>query len=233
MSKFFLVICFLSAFSLAKQEEDYSIIFGDDYEDAISMVNSRKWKTLHLYNQDTLAAAKAMAVIFPELIRYSMIRDFFETSMLEIFYVQNGKESADFSIGAFQMKPSFIEELEILSAKNHPTIYRQIVIEDSLTESEKRSIRLDRLKDETWQLRYLKAFIQLYSDKESLNKFSVEKQVVLLAHAFNHGIETTVQNLTLDALFAKTRYFPYGTKYPGKQYSYAAIASFFYKNYQF
>lgn len=36
------------------------------------------------------------SVVFPELIRYSKYRDFLETRVLEMLYIQGGKEGADF-----------------------------------------------------------------------------------------------------------------------------------------
>ena len=48
------------------------------------------------------------AVIFPELVRYSSFRDLLETGVLEALYIEKGSDVANFSIGKFQMKPSFI-----------------------------------------------------------------------------------------------------------------------------
>ena len=54
----------------------------------------------------------AVAVVFPELVRYSALMDFMETTAVKALYQQKGVKGADFSIGRFQMKPSFVEDLE-------------------------------------------------------------------------------------------------------------------------
>ena len=51
----------------------------------------------------------AIAVVFPELIRYSALRDKIEITLLKSLYIYKGDDYADFSIGQFQMKPSFAE----------------------------------------------------------------------------------------------------------------------------
>jgi len=46
-----------------------------------------------------------------------------------------------------------------------------------------------------------------------------------------HGINTSINNENSKQLITNSRYFPYGKRFQGKQYSYAAIALDFYKNY--
>jgi hypothetical protein len=52
-----------------------------------------------------------IAVVFPELTRYSYIRDVAETAALELSYILGG--DVDFSIGKMQMKPSFAAQIEV------------------------------------------------------------------------------------------------------------------------
>ena len=54
----------------------------------------------------------ALAVVFPEIVRYSDLEDLIQIRALKVLYVQYGRKYADFSVGHFQMKPSFIEQLE-------------------------------------------------------------------------------------------------------------------------
>ncbi len=222
---FFIFILFFSF----PPEENYPQIFGDDYSDALAFVEKNQVFALTTFSGDTLQAKKAWAIVFPELIRYSMVRDFFETSALEILYVKNGKEAADFSIGPFQMKPSFVEELEFISKQHYPALAKKICIDGSDKE-QNRKVRLERLKTLKGQLQYLKAYISIYIDKESLQKLPPNTQVIYLAHAYNHGIKAKVQGHEANSLLNSNKYFPYGSKYPGKQYSYAAIANYFFKN---
>ena len=226
------VLIFFFLFFSLPSEENYPQIFGDDYADALAFVEKNQALALKTFNGDTLQAKKAWAIVFPELIRYSMVRDFFETSALEIFYVKNGKEAADFSIGPFQMKPSFIEELEKISEQKRPQIAKQIRIGE-VDEKQSRKIRLERLKSLEWQILYLKSFISIYTEKENLFKLPSEKQVIFIAHAYNHGISTSTEHLDTHNITDSNKYFPYGSKYPGKQYSYASIASYFFENESF
>lgn len=60
--------------------------------------------------------AIAISIVAPEVSQYSQVADFLEMRALGISYLNNG--SADFSVGFFQMKPSFVEELEKKIAAN-------------------------------------------------------------------------------------------------------------------
>jgi hypothetical protein len=107
--------------------------------------------------------AYAVAVIFPELVRYSALRDMIEISLLKTLYVNLGEEYADFSVGPFQMKPSFAEEVNnrIQSAGDRklmnkikgsdsfddPGLYRKSIVSD--------------LEDPEKQCIYLLAFIKI------------------------------------------------------------------------
>ena len=51
-------------------------------------------------------------VVLPEVARFNGFSNFFETAALEAFYVEDGSGVVDFSIGPFQMKPSFAERVE-------------------------------------------------------------------------------------------------------------------------
>ena len=52
------------------------------------------------------------SIDFPELIRYSVLKDKMEGYILMTFYKLHGSKFSDYSVGYFQMKPSFIENLE-------------------------------------------------------------------------------------------------------------------------
>lgn len=67
---------------------------------------------LHNNNTSYTEGSEALAIVSPELIRWTAFKDFFETTALELLYVKKGKTYADFSIGHFQIKPSFVEQLE-------------------------------------------------------------------------------------------------------------------------
>ena len=142
---------------------DYSEIFGTDYEWALQTVNKNQWWSDTLAN-DQFDPDFATAIIFPELIRYSSIRDYLEVKALEVLYVQYGKDYADFSIGLFQMKPSFTERIEadILAYALTDTFPSLSGLNPTLESTvEKRKARITRMKDERFQLLYLEAFIMI------------------------------------------------------------------------
>ena len=54
----------------------------------------------------------AEAVIWPEILRYSVIRDIIENTLNYSTYIRLGSSGFDFSVGRFQIRPSFAERLE-------------------------------------------------------------------------------------------------------------------------
>ena len=214
--------------------EDYLQIFGDDYKNALTFVTKNKTKFVEVFENDSALIRTSISIVFPELIRYSMVRDFFETAVLETFYVQYGSDAADFSIGSFQMKPSFIEVIEQYAFDNNSSTYQKISFASNFSEKEKRQERLNRLQEIKWQILYLKIFIELYSEKEAMNQFpNSNDKIIYLATAYNRGLNTSIAQLDLNKILFKDKFFPYGLNYPGKQYSYAAIALDFYQNYKY
>ena len=91
---------------------NYQKTFGDDWDDAVRFVkvHHEEWQQeFDLFDVDSRVAE---AIVFPELIRYSMWQDEIERAAVNGLYVTKGRDGADFSIGRFQMKPSFAEDVE-------------------------------------------------------------------------------------------------------------------------
>ena len=90
----------------------YPKMFGDDWTSAVQFIDAHHvaWKTL--FEEFGVDARLAEAIVFPELIRYSRWQDEIETAAVNGLYVLQGTSGANFSIGRFQMKPSFAEEVE-------------------------------------------------------------------------------------------------------------------------
>ena len=140
----------------------------------------------------------AEAVIFPELIRYSLFQDKMETGAVKSLYITKGAGGCNFSIGRFQMKPSFAEDLEKRwmrsgLARKHNLFF------DTKDSQNARRVRISRLEKEEWQCIYLAVFLKmLYLDYGSLDKrgeysqdgidtLPPEEQVRLAATAYNRG----------------------------------------------
>lgn len=102
-------IIFLPEGLIFSQQADYKSIFGKDWDKAGSFVAENKTWMKQLSKKYDVSYAEAVAIVFPELIRYSALRDKMEITLLKSLYIYKGEDYADFSIGQFQMKPSFAE----------------------------------------------------------------------------------------------------------------------------
>ena len=139
---------------------NYQKTFGDDWDDAVRFVkvHHEEWQQeFDLFDVDSRVAE---AIVFPELIRYSMWQDEIETAAVNGLYVLQGTSGANFSIGRFQMKPSFAEEVE--TAWNQSALAQEYGFVFNLQDgAEARRSRIRRLGTMEGQCRYLAIFIRL------------------------------------------------------------------------
>lgn len=186
----------------------------------------------------------AEAVVWPEVERYNRLQDYAETAANYGAYITTGG-GPDFSIGIFQMKPSFVETME--KAWMRSGLARQYELwfdtDDTVTA---RRIRISRLQKEEWQVIYAGVFLRLlYSSYGSYNKkgertqegletLSVEEQVRLAATAYNRGCVWTAPGYgDLDRLreHAREKHFHYALipSARTRRYCYATLAWKHYK----
>lgn len=209
--------------------QNYPNIFGNDYKNAIKFFKVNKdviERTLNTFNIDIKIAT---SVVFPERIRYSIVKDFFETAFLEVFYVENGSSQVDFSIGHFQMKPSFAEKVEFFVKFNQRLSFKYNVLINYKQKDIKliRKKRIDRLKNLNYQLIYISAFYDIVKTVFFIDNMNEKLKIKFFATAYNYGFDKTQNNLIKNI---NKKYFPYGSSYPGKQYSYSNISYYFYYN---
>ena len=168
------------------------------------------------------------AIVFPELIRYHRFRDLAETAVVEQAYVRFGKETADFSIGAFQMKPSFVESLE-LQVRAEPVLlsgFLDITRYGRSDSAQIRQERVRRLQDMTWQVRYLACFTRIMETRRDWSAERPESEKVrLLASAYNMGLSHSIPDFERHA---QDKTFPYGRMLP-TGFSYADVSDHFYR----
>ena len=112
-----LLITFLFTYLFSQfassQSIDYQDIFGDDWNKALTFEKeNRNWME-PLLAKSHISYPVAISIIFPEIVRYSALRDKVEITLLKTLYVNLGEDYADFSVGQFQMKPSFAEAIRI------------------------------------------------------------------------------------------------------------------------
>ncbi|HOO84566.1 MAG TPA: hypothetical protein PLS94_08390 [Prolixibacteraceae bacterium] len=167
----------------------------------------------------------ASAIVFPELLRYSKLRDIIETEALKTLYVQYGTQYANFSIGPFQMKPSFAEDLERASLQNR---FYYFLPSDTLASNKARLNRIKRLANSEGQMHYLFVFVQLMNLKFEAHQFeSLRERVGLYATAYQAGYNLSIDELKQKQYgqFYHTDLLPHKkTKY----YSYSAISLSYY-----
>lgn len=140
----------------------------------------------------------AESVVWPEMERYSRMRDMMETAANYGTYITTGG-GPDFSIGIFQMKPSFIEAMEKAWMSSGLARKYNLWFDTDNTVTARR-IRISRLQKEEWQVIYVGVFLRLlYAAYGSVNKrgehtqdgletLPVHDQVRLAATAYNRGV---------------------------------------------
>lgn len=165
---------------------------ANDYCDA----HRAEWR--QIWEEYEVPCDIAEAVIFPELIRYSMFQDKMETGAVKSLYITRGAGGCNFSIGRFQMKPSFAEELEKRWMRSG-LARRYDLFFDTKDSENARRVRITRLEKEEWQCIYLAIFLKmLYLDYGSYDKrgertqdgidtLPLQEQVRLAATAYNRG----------------------------------------------
>ena len=155
----------------------------DDYIETQRPVWTAIWSEMEV---DTLLAE---SVIYPELVRYSHWQDRIEQVVTVSSYLSQGSQGADFSVGHFQMKASFVERLE--RRWMHCPLSREWEIYFDTGQSQlSRKARMGRLTSDFWQCVYLGIFLRLlYIELPELADLPMVEQVRLCATAYNHGIE--------------------------------------------
>lgn len=221
----------LGAMLLMVTPIDYAQYYGSDYRDAKNYIREHQSDFLDVAALTQCEPRELASILFPELIRYSLLRDFFETKALELLYIEHGKGTADFSIGRFQMKPSFAENVETYlsnSEKLNPYFADLLFYEKEDLEY-RRKKRVERLKNQRWQLMYAAALLKISYEKFPGEMTTPPKERVrFLATVYNHGF---LEDAPAIRLWIAKENFPYGVKYPGPQHAYADVAADFFEKF--
>jgi hypothetical protein len=168
------------------------------------------------------------SIVFPEVMRYSSLKDGIETESLRTLYVQFGEEYANFSIGIFQMKPTFAAQVEAKAVKFLPDrIYKELQLAYKNSDEENvRRERIERLQDDNWQMIYLTAFI-LICNEQYKNKIFVneEEKLQYYATVYNAGFNKSEEYISKKI---KEAHFYLENGMLDKKFKYAAIATYFF-----
>lgn len=192
---------------LAVLEEQYGGVFEEELKDMnILLQEFHPIARASFPNQTDEEIFELLAIVFPEMLRYSQLKDLMETKALEVFYLREGTKAADFSIGYCQMKPSFVERL-------YPMADREEI--------------LHNLKNLKGQLSYLNLFRKRMIALHNLAFEPSEERVAYLATLYNLGMDSPKEEVIN---YQKQKNFPYGSSYEGEQYSYSDMAKVFWRN---
>lgn len=203
---FFLFAALLLVFANASRaQQGYT---ENDLREALEFLQPQRPSLDPLCREFGLDPDAVLAVVAPELIRYSLLKDFFETTALELAYVRYGPGKADFSIGRFQMKPSFAEQLE-RQLDSLPGIAPQLRQRLAYEEPEgpsRRRARVERLQHSEWQLRYALAYFCVAELRfTELSCEPIEKKLQFFPAPTITGLPDPLRKLTIGPLW---KHFP-------------------------
>ena len=230
--KRYILICFLVASTgfLQSQSLNYAEIFGDDWNKALTFESENKSWMEPLLAENGIPYPVAIAVIFPELVRYSALRDKMEITVLKALYINLGDEYANFSIGRFQMKPSFAwmirEQSAVFIGRKSGSLFKQEHKNDDIRDYRKKII--EDLEDPQTQFNYLIAFLKICEKKYRLNRKDESGKIRFLSTAYNYGIDKTATRIDsmINRKFFNTKLFS------TENYSYADVSIYWYNQYQ-
>jgi hypothetical protein len=172
-----------------------------------------------------------LAIGFPECLRYSVLCDRMETYALETIYVSFGREKADFSIGVFQMKPSFAEDLEA-TVFSDSSLARQFepILNYANQGCFQRLERVARLKTVEWQILYLCCFYKVMERKAAGMAFPEKSdRLRFYASAYNHGFLRPAKEIEK---WQHAPTFPGGRIDPVHHFPYCEVSKAFYTTFK-
>jgi len=203
----------------------FTISFQDRYDQAMIYCEEVQPSFNTIANSYGLDYREVLPIAFPECVRYSSIKDEFEVLSLEYVYTQLGKDGADFSVGHFQMKPSFLEQIE----NGITQLEGKQILKDRFAYSirdvkKQRAERIARLTNDKWQIHYLCAFFTLMEVKYQEEEWTetVDK-INFYAAAYNYGFNSKKEEIKN---WQTVQAFPYGDG--GEKEAYSTIASSYY-----
>ncbi len=224
------MLIFQPAFS--GNHPDYKQEFGDKYSIALKyIIEQPEWGSL--FKKNNIDPAFAVAIVFPEIVRYSVICDKIEIAGLQTLYVQYGTSYADFSVGRFQMKPSFAQSVEADYYILKDSIFKGLSFKfDTTNTPDARIARLKRLSSTEGQMTYLMLFIHIMEHRYINYPWkTVYEKLRLFATAYNFGYKINSKKLFTDT-HRKTFHTGIISGRYVKKYCYANISCDFMKNYK-
>ena len=219
---------FIISLPSLSQSINYSDVFGSDWNRALAFERENRIWMQPVLERNKIPYDYAIAIIFPELVRYSALRDKMEITLLKALYINLGEQYANFSIGQFQIKPSFAE---IIHSEGPAALGRRSGIrfkqpgEFESISWYRKSIVTDLEKPET-EFNYVIAFYKICEKKYRIERMDEIHKLKFLATAYNYGIDKSAEQIEsmINSKYFNTRLFK------TENYSYADVALFWFLN---
>lgn len=210
---------------------DYKKDFGNDYTRAIQWLQLNSKGIEQAASLFNIPARNLKAIVFPELIRYNTVYDAIEINSLKYLYVSEGKEYADFSVGNFQMKPSFAEMVEADANQYLDAGFLQHSgfdkLKDIADNEVTRRARITRIASTQQQLIYLCTFYKICDVKFADRSFaSANEKIKFYATCYNAGYRRSYEDILA---VQKKKYFHTGKFFTTASYNYADISNYYFE----
>jgi len=211
------------------QDIDYQSVFGDDWKKAEAFEKKNRGWMEPLLSRNNISYPLAIAVIFPELVRYSALRDKMEITLLKALYVNLGEDYANFSIGQFQMKPSFAEiirqQAPAVMSRRSGIKFKSLSEFDNIKDFRKSIV--NDLEDPESEFIYLVTFIKICEKIYKTDRKDEFSRLKFLATVYNYGINKSAEQIEnmVDKKFFNIKLFK------TDNYCYADVSLFWYKQY--
>ena len=211
---------------------DYKKDFGNDYTHTVQWLKLNSTGFEQAAKLFSIPAHNLKAIVFPELIRYNTVYDAIEINSLKYLYVSEGKDYADFSVGNFQMKPSFAEMIEADANQYLDEKMLRLSGFDKLKDigdnEDSRKERIARITTVQQQLLYLCAFYKICEVKFADKVFiSANDKIKFYATCYNAGYSHSYESV----IAAQSKnYFHTGKFFTTANYNYADISSYFFNH---
>jgi hypothetical protein len=224
----------LSLFLLKRGDPEASTInyqseFGTNWLKAELLLEKNEEFLIARSENSGIPYREVVSIVFPELIRYSALRNQIEITLLKTLYVYKGPAYADFSVGVFQMKPSFAEKVrEEVNASGDRSLMAFFPGEEFLPgEPDSRRRLISELETPCSQFRYLLAFYILCEKKFNLTEtVEIPDKIRLYAAAYNCGFFNSEEYIRAKM---DEKSFTLALTKRGPFYSYSDIAAFYYE----
>lgn len=230
--RFVLIILVFEFLCLPAQNQslDYAEIFAEDWKKALVFErDNRSWMD-SILTGNHISYSMGIAVIFPELVRYSALQDKIEITLLKTLYVNLGDNYANFSIGRFQMKPSFAQKVReaaatVMNRKSGIRMTDRAGYDD--VKDYRRSIVKD-LEDPKSELNYLVVFLKICEKNFRTSKMDETSRIRFMATAYNYGIDKSYSEIEsmINKKFFNTKL------YKTENYSYADVSLYWYNHFR-